>query len=140
MNGFRSFCLVLLVAGGATAGGPARKGKNLRGTFPFNQANGRAASNAAHEHHHHDHAHHDDHAHAHEDVPARGSRQRGGETMSPLTLGLSLLLERGVLTRLSWLRRLNMMMLLSASTPTARSVTRLTQLTLSLSKKRNVRK
>merc|ERR1712226_1259090 len=56
------------------------------------------------------------------------------ETMLPLTLGLSLLLERGVLTRLSWLRRLNMMMLLSASTPTARSVTRLAQLTLSLSK------
>jgi len=87
MNGFRSFCLVLLVAGGATAGGPARKGKNLRGTFPFNQANGRAASNAAHEHHHHDHAHHDDHAHAHEDVPARGSRQRGGGDDVALDIG-----------------------------------------------------
>jgi len=87
MNGFRSFCLVLLVAGGATAGGPARKGKNLRGTFPFNQANGRAASNAAHEHHHHDHAHHDEHAHAHEDVPARGSRQRGGGDDVALDIG-----------------------------------------------------
>jgi hypothetical protein len=87
MNGFRSFCLVLLVAGGATAGGPARKGKNLRGTFPFNQANGRAASNAAHEHHHHDHAHHDEHAHAHEDIPARGSRQRGGGDDVALDIG-----------------------------------------------------
>jgi len=87
MNGFRSFCLVLLVAGGASAGGPARKGKNLRGTFPFNQANGRAASNAAHEHHHHDHAHHDEHAHAHEDVPARGSRQRGGGDDVALDIG-----------------------------------------------------
>ena len=78
---------MLLVAGGATAGGPARKGKNLRGTFPFNQANGRAASNAAHEHHHHDHAHHDEHAHAHEDVPARGSRQRGGGDDVALDIG-----------------------------------------------------
>jgi len=53
------------------------------------------------------------------------------ETMLPLTLGQLLLLERGVLTRLSWLRRLNTMMLLSANIPTARSVTPLTPLTLS---------
>ena len=69
---------MLLVAGGATAGGPSRKGKNLRGTFPFNQANGRAASNAAHEHHHHEH----EHNHAHEEVPARGSRQGGGDDVA----------------------------------------------------------
>jgi len=78
MNGFKSACLVLLVAGGATAGGPSRKGKNLRGTFPFNQANGRAASNAAHEHHHHEH----EHNHAHQEVPARGSRQGGGDDVA----------------------------------------------------------
>ena len=75
--------MLVLAAGGATAGGPARKGKNLRGTFPFNQANGRAAPDAAHEHHHHEH----EHNHAHEQLasitlPARGSRQGGGEDVA----------------------------------------------------------
>merc|ERR1712033_84397 len=76
MNGFRSFCFVLLLAGGATAAGPNRKGKNLRGTFPFNQRNGNAAGHAAHEHHEHEHAH------AHNAVDARGSRQGGGDDVA----------------------------------------------------------
>merc|ERR1712142_1048304 len=77
MNGFRSFCLFALVAGGASAAGPNRKGKNLRGTFPFNQRNGNAAGHAAHEHHH-EH----EHAHAHNAVDARGSRQGGGDDVA----------------------------------------------------------
>merc|ERR1712002_1436967 len=82
MNGFKSACLVLLVAGGATAGGPSRKGKNLRGTFPFNQGNGRAASHA-------DHGHHHDHNHVHEgeDVTARDARQRGSRQEVDLDIG-----------------------------------------------------
>jgi len=84
MNGFRSLCMLLLVAGSATAAGPNRKGKNLRGTFPFNQANGRA--NAAHDHHHHDHAH--EHAdHAESALPARDARQRGRQDDVALDIG-----------------------------------------------------
>jgi len=87
MNGFRSFCLVALVAGSATAAGPNRKGKNLRGTFPFNQANGRAAANAAHDHHHHDHAHAEHAAHAESALPARDARQRGRQDDVALDIG-----------------------------------------------------
>merc|ERR1712126_494482 len=86
MNGFRSFCLVALVAGSATAAGPNRKGKNLRGTFPFNQANGRAAANAAHDHHHH-HAHAEHAAHAESALPARDARQRGRQDDVALDIG-----------------------------------------------------
>merc|ERR1712121_211215 len=68
MNGFRSLALFTLLASGASAAGPSRRGKNLRGTFPFNQ-NGRDAGHAEHEH-----------AHAHaQAVDARGSRQGGGD-------------------------------------------------------------
>merc|ERR1712168_1555240 len=69
MNGFKSLVLFGLLATGASAGGPNRKGKNLRGTFPFNQRNGNAA-----------HAH----AHAAEAVPARDARQRnrGGDDVA----------------------------------------------------------
>merc|ERR1712033_8942 len=75
MNGFRSLALFALLAGGASAAGPSRRGKNLRGTFPFNQRNGnQAASHAAHEHHH-EH----EHAHPHQEVDARASRQGGGD-------------------------------------------------------------
>merc|ERR1712029_549211 len=74
--------------GSANAADAERKGKNLRGTFPFNtgaRGNARAAGND----HHHDHAHGDDHDHDHdhhdhdhhdhaaESVPARDARQRG---------------------------------------------------------------
>merc|ERR1711936_382115 len=69
MNGFRNFCFALLLAGGATAAGPNRRGKNLRGTFPFNQRNGNQA--AGHDHHG---AHHHEHNAVDE---ARASRQRG---------------------------------------------------------------
>merc|ERR1712076_239621 len=70
MNGFSKFCVLALFASGASAGGPQRRGgKNLRGTFPFNQANGRQA---------HQHQAHGDHAaHAVESVPACDARQRG---------------------------------------------------------------
>merc|ERR1711931_78023 len=74
MNGFRSLALFTLLASSASAAGPARRGKNLRGTFPFNQQNGRAASHTAHDHHH-EH----EHAHAHQAVDARASRQGGGD-------------------------------------------------------------
>merc|ERR1712142_478199 len=57
-------------------------GKNLRGTFPFNQANGRAAQHAAHADHHHEHAHTPETA-----LPARGSRQRGGGDDVALDIG-----------------------------------------------------
>merc|ERR1712168_352853 len=81
MNGFKSLALFGLLATGASAGGPSRKGKNLRGTFPFNQRNGNAAGHAAHEHHHeHDHAH--EHAHEHNALDARGSRQGGGDDVA----------------------------------------------------------
>merc|ERR1719403_271484 len=60
--------------------------------------------------------------------------------MLHLTLDPLLLPERGVLTRLSWLRRLNTMMLLSVNIPTARSVTPLTPLTLSPNRRKNVRR
>merc|ERR1711917_182568 len=77
MNGFKSLALFGLLATGASAAGPNRKGKNLRGTFPFNQRNGNAA---------HAHAHDDHHAHAHaaEAVPARDARQRnrGGDDVA----------------------------------------------------------
>merc|ERR1712168_1748301 len=83
MNGFGSVCLFALLASGASAAGPNRKGKNLRGTFPFNQANGRAAQHAAHDHHHeHEHAHTPETA-----LPARGSRQRGGGDDVALDIG-----------------------------------------------------
>merc|ERR1712121_172567 len=78
MNGFKSLGLFALLAGGAAAAGPNRTGKNLRGTFPFNQAAGRNAGNAAHDHHHHEH----DHAHAHAAVDSRGSRQGGGDDVA----------------------------------------------------------
>merc|ERR1711970_161460 len=79
MNGFRSLALFALLAGSASAAGPNRRGKNLRGTFPFNQRNGNAAGHAAHDHHHeHEHAH----AHEHNAVDARGSRQGGGDDVS----------------------------------------------------------
>merc|ERR1712002_627794 len=77
MNGFRSVCLFALLASGASAAGPNRRGKNLRGTFPFNQQNGRAATHAAHDHH--EHAHHE---HEHQAVDARGSRQGGGDDVA----------------------------------------------------------
>merc|ERR1712033_95064 len=74
MNGFRSLALFALLAGGASAAGPSRRGKNLRGTFPFNQRNGnQAASHAAHDHHDH---------HEHQAVDARGSRQGGGDDVA----------------------------------------------------------
>merc|ERR1711970_780791 len=73
MNGFKSLALFALLANGAYAAGPNRRGKNLRGTFPFNQRNGQAASHAAHDHHEHEHAH------AHQPVDARVSRQGGGD-------------------------------------------------------------
>jgi len=72
MNGFRNLCVLLLAATGATAADAERKGKNLRGTFPFNQRQGNA--DHAHDHDHsHDHVHHQEHA----AVPARDARQRG---------------------------------------------------------------
>merc|ERR1712180_439084 len=74
MNGFRSVCLFALLASGASAAGPNRRGKNLRGTFPFNQRSGQAEDHAAHDHHH-EH----EHAHAHQAVDARASRQGGGD-------------------------------------------------------------
>merc|ERR1711974_228674 len=77
MNGFKSLGLFALLAGGAAAAGPNRTGKNLRGTFPFNQASGRNAGHADHDHHH-DHAH----DHAHQAVDARGSRQGGGDDVA----------------------------------------------------------
>merc|ERR1712029_342779 len=77
MNGFKSLGLFALLAGGAAAAGPNRTGKNLRGTFPFNQAAGRNAGHADHDHHH-DHAH----DHAHQAVDARGSRQGGGDDVA----------------------------------------------------------
>jgi len=85
MNGFKSLVLFGLLATGASAGGPNRKGKNLRGTFPFNQRSGQAAHDHDHAHDHahgHDHSH--DHAHAAEAVPARDARQRnrGGDDVA----------------------------------------------------------
>merc|ERR1711942_90882 len=77
MNGFKSLTLFALLASGASAAGPNRRGKNLRGTFPFNQRNGQAAGHAAHDHHH-EH----EHAHAHQAVDARGSRQGGGDDVA----------------------------------------------------------
>merc|ERR1711917_194478 len=77
MNGFKSLALFALLASGASAAGPNRNGKNLRGTFPFNQRNGQAAGHAAHDHHH-EH----EHTHAHQAVDARGSRQGGGDDVA----------------------------------------------------------
>merc|ERR1711931_17043 len=74
MNGFKSLTLFALLASGASAAGPNRRGKNLRGTFPFNQQNGRAPDHAAH-----DHRHEHEHAHAHQAVEVRGARQGGGD-------------------------------------------------------------
>merc|ERR1712168_390947 len=76
MNGFGSVCLFALLAGGASAAGPNRRGKNLRGTFPFNQRNAQDASHAAHDHHEHEHAH------EHQAVDARASRQGGGDDVA----------------------------------------------------------
>merc|ERR1712154_744012 len=83
MNGFGKYCaLTILGVSVVSAGGPNRTGKNLRGTFPFNQqanANGRHA--AYHEHHH-------DHHHEHQEaavgfaLPSRGSRQGGGDDVA----------------------------------------------------------
>lgn len=65
-------CLLVLVATSALG---QRAGKNLRGTFPFNNRN-QAHHGAAHHGDHHG-AHHDEHAHhAVDDV--RDARQRGG--------------------------------------------------------------
>merc|ERR1711962_747121 len=72
MNGFGSFYLFALLASGASAAGPNRKGKNLRGTFPFNQANGRAAHHAAV---------------AQTGLPARDARQRGRQDDVSLDIG-----------------------------------------------------
>merc|ERR1712126_59829 len=77
MNVFKSLALFGLLAAGASAAGPNRKGKNLRGTFPFNQGNARAAGHD-HAHDHHEH----EHAHAHNAVDARGSRQGGGDDVA----------------------------------------------------------
>merc|ERR1712168_1658786 len=74
MNGFRSLALFAMLASGASAAGP-RRGKNLRGTFPFNQRNGQAVDHAAHEHHH-------EHAHTHNAADARSSRQGGGDDVA----------------------------------------------------------
>merc|ERR1711931_525775 len=82
MNGFKSLGLFALLASGAAAGGPNRTGKNLRGTFPFNQGARGNARAAAHDHHH---AH--DHAHAAQAVPARDARQRGGNNDVALDIG-----------------------------------------------------
>merc|ERR1712055_245874 len=76
MNGFGSFCLFALLASSASAAGPNRKGKNLRGTFPFNQRNGGRAAHHAHD----DHAAHA--AHAVQTIPARDARQRGGDDVA----------------------------------------------------------
>merc|ERR1711887_287746 len=76
MNGFKSLALFALLASGASAAGPNRRGKNLRGTFPFNQRNGQAASHAGHAAHEHEHAH------AHQAADARGSRQGGGDDVA----------------------------------------------------------
>merc|ERR1712168_1418443 len=54
----------------------------LRGTFPFNQANGRAAQHAAHADHHHEHAHTPETA-----LPARDARQQGGGDDVALDIG-----------------------------------------------------
>jgi len=76
MNGFRNLCLLLLAAS-SSAVDEARKGKNLRGTFPFNTRNGQQANHAHHDHHEHHHEHHEGaHAQAGLSVPARDSRQR----------------------------------------------------------------
>merc|ERR1711936_907537 len=74
MNGFKSLCLLMLAATSTNAADAERKGKNLRGTFPFNTG-ARGNARAAGHDHHHDHAHGDDHAA--ESVPARNARQRG---------------------------------------------------------------
>ena len=73
--------MLLVLAGGSEAAGPRRNGKNLRGTFPFNQgASGRAAQHQAHAHHHDHH----DHAAAApiQALDARGSRQGGGDDVA----------------------------------------------------------
>jgi len=84
MNGFRG-CVFALLAVGASAAGPRRSGKNLRGTFPFNQPNGRAAAHAHHDDHH---AHHEHAAIAPETaLPARDARQRGRQDDVALDIG-----------------------------------------------------
>merc|ERR1712168_586561 len=82
MNGFKSLALFALFATGASAAGPNRRGKNLRGTFPFNTGARSNARAAAHDHHEHAHDHEHEHAHAHQAVDARGSRQGGGDDVA----------------------------------------------------------
>merc|ERR1712142_897863 len=85
MNGFGSFCLFALLASGANAAGPVRKGKNLRGTFPFNQRNGEHAA----------HAHTDHAAHAVETLPSRDARQRGGNRGDDVALDIGSIAAAG---------------------------------------------
>merc|ERR1712179_441991 len=92
-------------------------GKSLVGTFPFN-AN-------ADDHHH---GHHEEHKErsASQSLAGRAQRQGGDDTDLVLELLLLLDLElmaRDVLTKLRWLRRLNMTMLCSVTTPTTRGAT-----------------
>merc|ERR1712168_1741684 len=79
MNGFGKLCILALLS---TATAQQRNGKNLRGVFPFRQQAGRSAGS---------HDHHDHHEHDHGNqrapstglaLPARGSRQGGGDDVA----------------------------------------------------------
>jgi len=75
---------------------PARDGKSLLNTFPFNARNGQAANHRAGHHGHHDHHDHHDHHHDHDlgrlalpqtSFEARNQRQGGGEDEADLSIG-----------------------------------------------------
>merc|ERR1711936_615594 len=89
MNGFKNLCLLILAAtsaNGATsanADGTNREGKNLRGTFPFNQQGVRETYRADGNNHHHDH----NNPHAAQDVISRDARQGGRSDNVALDIG-----------------------------------------------------
>jgi len=98
MNGFTKTFLLAIVAASASATKlePARDGKSLLNTFPFNARNGQAANHRAGHHGHHDHHDHHDHHHEHDlgrlalpqtSFEARNQRQGGGEDEADLSIG-----------------------------------------------------
>merc|ERR1712241_161874 len=95
MGGFTKTFLLAMVAASASATKlePARDGKSLLNTFPFNARNGQAANHRAGHHGHHDHH---DHHHEHDlgrlalpqtSFEARNQRQGGGGDEVDLSIG-----------------------------------------------------
>ena len=85
MKSFLQVCILLLAATGALAQrrSSGRAGKNLRGTFPFNQRNNaRAGGRHAATHHGAHHGHHQAHAPTRAIADTRASRQGAGDEVA----------------------------------------------------------